>query len=193
MRVFRVRRHFLYLAIGSVVPFALLADLTPTWLTDWSVFYPSVGIVHAMALMLALNQRGDWPRRILFVVVTAVISGAVPFIALGIGNIAWPPLGFFGAFAAGSAIGALLYWILLRFLWIPKLDVESARFTVGTCTVASLASLILATVINGFGARRTLLSDALPTLAWWFAFSASIFLRVSALHAVRGRAAHEMA
>jgi len=48
--------------------------------------------------------------------------------------------------------------------------------TVGFCAVVSPLAIFAAAAFKGFGASESLIAELIPTVAWWFAFSSSLFL-----------------
>jgi hypothetical protein len=171
-------RHFAFLALAAALLVADLPVLLPLWV-DRFLFFPMLyGMLHATAVVSALNAGGMWLKRVLFVILAAGLSGVVPYFGLysakllGLSDSA----AYFGAFALGSAGGAASYWFLIRFFWIPGLLLRSVAHTVLICVAATLISLLLAVLLTGFGRSDSLVADVLPTVAWWLAFSLSLWL-----------------
>jgi hypothetical protein len=170
-------RHFAFLTLATVLLLADLPEPLPVWVNRLLFFPMLYGMLHAGALVSALNANGLWLKRGLFVALAAGLSGVVPYFGLfstkllGLSDSA----AYFGAFALGSAGGAASYWFLIRFFWIPGLPLRSVAHTVLVCVAATSISLLLAVLLTGFGRSASSVADALPTIAWWLAFSLSLW------------------
>ncbi|MGB5131605.1 MAG: hypothetical protein WBO00_03255, partial [Steroidobacteraceae bacterium] len=99
--------HFGLLAVAVLVLIGLLPLSLPLWPDRISFLSMLYGLLHGCAVVLALNHKGMWLRRVTFVVLAGGLSIAVPYAAL----FATPVLGLrddaalVAAFAVGSALG----------------------------------------------------------------------------------------
>jgi hypothetical protein len=141
-------------------------------------YFASVGLLHATALVLSLRVTGHLFRRLVFVLIATVLSIAAPLIGAAVVALAGlqNEVGFFSMLVAASAAGACAYWFLVRIFWLRSLAVSSLVRTVCLCAAATLTSFIVASILTGQGARVNPISDDLPTIFWWGAFSGSLFL-----------------
>ena len=169
-------RHFAYLAIAVVALVLVESSSLTLWLDRFRSSYALFGALHALALVAAL-RAGSIGRRIIFVVVTGALSASVPYAGIALPSALGLDGGFafFGAFAFGSAIGALGYWMLVRAFWLPNMDLSDALFSVSLCVGATALGLFLSAVLSGFGAHHSALTDAPLTVLWWYAFSYSLW------------------
>lgn len=170
------RRHFgcLFLAVGllSLAPHFGVVD---PFVTYWAL----VGFLHAVAVVVSLRATSPLRYRLLFIFGATVFSVATPYGGMTFANWvgaerlsqAWWLL----SYSAGSAIGAVSYWALVRGWFIPNLTRHSLMRTVVFCVSATLLALGAQELIGRFGDPDQLPLD-LPTICWWTAFSTSLFL-----------------
>lgn len=176
MGILNYPRHFLLLGCCSVV--LVLALLLPSPLVDRVYFlFGLSGALHAFAVVMTLQSKASVLWRFGFVAVAAALSigapfGALPLIDLfrAIFILDAATIVFLGL-ALTSAIGAVFYWLLIRFLWARSLPARSLVLTVGSCVFAAVfASLAIGVV------QSVLLHDALLPMFWWFTFSTSLWI-----------------
>ena len=176
MPVLAYRRHFGYLFVAAIV-LAVAPDAIPAWLDRFLTINALYGLLHAIAVVLALNLVDKWPKRMSFVAMTAVLSATVPLFAIYSTNLLGVnDASFIAAFAIGSAAGAASYWLLVRAFWMSELSASSLLLTIFLCVAATMLSLVGSTLLSGFGARDSAVAGLLPTISWWVAFSSSLWL-----------------
>jgi hypothetical protein len=143
----------------------------------WNTYFGLVSLLHSTSLVLSLRSAASYKRQLAFVLITTILSIGVPYVGLtftsllGLTN----DVGFYSALGIGSAGGAFAYWILIRGFWIPYLPFWSMAQTVSLCVAATLNSFLIAAMLTGFGRSPNRLSDKVPTIFWWVAFSFSLF------------------
>jgi hypothetical protein len=172
------RPHFVYLVAAAAVLALLCVWPLPLWVDRFDFFLATYGVLHATALALALNRVGAHIRRIIFVVLTGLLSIAAPWFGLVCARALrlTDSTVLTGAFALTSAAGAASYWLLIRTTWIPRLSFYSLGTTVVLCTCATVISVLGASALTGYGASPSLGADLIPTVAWWFTFSWSLWI-----------------
>jgi hypothetical protein len=167
MRILDYPRHFLLLG-GGAMALAGMTRLPSLFAGRLLLLFGVVGALHAMAVVLGLRSRPSWPACLGFVAAAAGASIAAPLGALALAGLVKLDVGavVFLSLAPTSAVGAVLYWLLLRGWWAQFLTSRSLLVTVAACVAATL---ITALAIGLMPLPRDLL---LPVL-WWLAFSAS--------------------
>jgi hypothetical protein len=180
MKTMDYQRHFaVLLAAALVIGFS--GNLpTPTWISRSAFFFGLMGALHALAVVAASTQRAELLRSIVFVGVTSALSVAAPILGSILASAAGDvgEFGFFLAVILASAIGASTYWFLIRWSWIRDLSYKSLGFTVAVCALTTPAAFLAAAALTDFGRGQgapRLIADALPTVAWWCAFSISLY------------------
>jgi hypothetical protein len=202
IKAIRYGLHFAFLT-AAVVVFLLAQDLALGERSLGFDFfrYGLMGALHATCIVLSLSDsRATHPiiafplYALVFITLTTIWSAFTPIMGLW-GSIAWYPfddllrrydLFFLKIVLTGSAIGALGYWLLVRWFWIRSLRRIDLLKTVTLC-----ASATLLVGIYGYAAPSGLtltrpkffghlfdwgrFFDPLPTIAWWFAFSISVY------------------
>jgi hypothetical protein len=171
------RHHFAYLAVATVVLGLALRVGRPTAM-DPSIFIALDGLLYAAALVLALNKPAPFFKRLAFILISAALSGAMPFFGIYLAGF----VGFGGLFMAialASAAGATAYWLLVRAFWVRGLRGLSLVQSAAICVSASLMSLLAASAVTGFGKSPSWVADTFPTVGWWLAFSLSLYLAES--------------
>jgi hypothetical protein len=194
MGILNYPRHFLLLGCCSMT--LVLALLLPSPPVDR--FYYLLGLsgaLHAFAVVMSLQSKPPVLWRFGFVAGAAALSIAAPFGALplidlfsAIFRLDAATIVFLGL-ALTSAIGAVFYWLLVRFLWARSLPARSLILAVGSCAFAtvfaSLAigvaqSVLLRNALFAWLAigvvQSVLLHDALLPMFWWLAFSTSLWI-----------------
>jgi hypothetical protein len=182
MKAIRYKLHFATLTVAVVV-FLLAKDLALTyWISNFDFFhYGLMGTLHATCIVVSLRDR-KVARPIIalcFIALATVWSAATPILGLW-GSIFWAPfsdflrrnhLGALSIFLTGSTIGASGYWLLVRQFWLKSLRRSDWLRTVALCVVATSLSAVAVNVLNP---NIDILSPII-TIAWWFAFSISLY------------------
>jgi hypothetical protein len=182
MKAIRYKLHFATLTVAAVV-FLLAKDLAlPYWISNFNFFhYGLMGALHATCIVVSLRDR-KVARPIIaacFITLATVWSAATPILGLW-GSIFWAPfddflrrnqLGTLAMFLTGSAIGASGYWLLVRQFWLKSLRRADWLRTVALCLVATSLSAVALDVLHP---SIDILSPII-TIAWWFAFSISLY------------------
>jgi len=195
MKAIRYGLHFTTLALGGVI-FWLVKDIQlPYWISNFDVFrYSLMGALHATSIVVSLRDRRTTHRNIAFpihalgfIALATVLSASTPFMGLW-GSIVWVPfadilrenhLGIDAIYLTGSAIGASGYWVLVRLFWLKSLWWADWLRTVALCVTATLLAGLGLNLFDGY-VRGVPKFDAdiispILTLAWWFAFSISLY------------------
>lgn len=192
MTVIEYRRHFLGLlpAIIVTLPALLtLGDKLPTGNARDLFLLGIGGTLHALAVVVSLRKGvAALGRGLLFLVLATVACMVVPFVgAFAVALIPYPPSGdwkMLFALFAGSASGAASYWLLVRGFWVRSLPGWSLILTMVLCGTATVVSFQIAgrtawsstlpPALSHF--TRSYLSDSIPTIAWWVAFSLALYI-----------------
>jgi hypothetical protein len=181
MKAIRYKLHFATLTVAVLV-FLLAKDLAlPYWISTFDFFhYGLMGALHATCIVVSLRDRKvARPIALYFITLATVWSAATPILGLW-GSIVWAPfsdvlrrnhLGALMIFLTGSAIGASGYWLIVRQFWLKSLRWTDWLRTMGLCVAATLLSAVALDVLNP---SVDILSPII-TIAWWFAFSISLY------------------
>jgi hypothetical protein len=176
--VLSYRRHFvalLVVAVALILLFDATAAAAP--IARFDLYFACVGLLHALAVILALTGDTYWVRRVVFLAIAMILSVGAPYaglLASGVLPLANDTVKFFAIYALASASGALAYWVVIRTLWLPHLTLSSVALTISWCVAATMLSLVVGVLGSGFGSRPDAVPRDLPTLAWWIAFSLSL-------------------
>jgi hypothetical protein len=195
MKVIRYGLHFATLTVAAVV-FWLAKDLyLPYWISNFDFFhYALMGALHATCIVVSLrDHRATHPiiafpiYALCFIMLVTILSAATPFLGLW-GSIVWVPLadilrekhlGVDAIFLTGSAIGASGYWLLVRLFWLKSLRRADWLRTVSLCVTATLLAGLGFDMFDGYvrGVAKLNADIISPilTVAWWFAFSISLY------------------
>jgi hypothetical protein len=173
MAVLNYPRHFVLL-VGATAVLAFGLSVQPVWAPAPDrlfVLFGLSGALHAVAVVLALQEDAAWLSRAGFVVAATVLSIAAPLGGLGLAallqlNMA---LTVFVALALASGFGAVSYWLLVRRLWAPFLSRGSLIMTIAACEVAMLITALATTVVP-------IPRDPLAPVLWWLGFSVSLYI-----------------
>ena len=182
MKAIRYELHFATLTVAVVV-FLLARDLyLPYWISNFDFFhYGLMGALHATCIVVSLRDR-KVARPIIafcFITLATVWSAATPILGLW-GSIFWVPfadclrrhqLGALSIVLTGSAIGASGYWLLVRQFWLKSLRRADWLRTVALCVAATSFSAVALDVLN----PSVKSASPIITIAWWFAFSISLY------------------
>jgi hypothetical protein len=195
MKAIRYGVHFPALTVAAVI-FWLARDVhLPYRISNFDFFqYALMGALHATCIVVSLRDHsathriGAFPIQALcFVMLATILSAATPILGLW-GSIVWAPLadilrekhlGGYAIFLTGSAIGASGYWLLVRLFWLKSLRRVDWLRTVSLCVTATF--LVGFTVpmfggyVHGVAKLNADLISPILTVAWWFAFSISLY------------------
>jgi hypothetical protein len=195
MKAIRYGLHFATLTVAAVI-FWLAKDLyLPYWIANFDFFhYALMGVLHATCIVVSLRDRRA-PHPIIafpiyalcFIMLATILSAATPILGLW-GAIVWAPLGDIlrekhlgglSIFLTGSAIGASGYWLLVRLFWLKSLRWADWLRTVWFCVTATLVAELALGMFDGYvrGVAKLNADIVSPvlTVAWWFAFSISLY------------------
>jgi len=153
-----------------------------------------MGALHATSIVISLRDRRTrrpiiaFPIYALgFITLATVLSAWTPFIGL-LGSIVWFPFGAIlreghlggdAIYLTGSAIGASGYWLLVRLFRLKSLRPADWLRIVALCATATLVAGLALHALDGYvrGVARLNADVISPILiiAWWFAFSISLY------------------
>lgn len=184
MKAIRYKVHFPILALAAIIYWLLQNVDFAVRAFGLNVFdYLLMGALHSASIVVSLRtRRASYPITApSFVVLAAAWSAATPILALS-SLVVWGPLmekafrvkglSVVFAFLVGSAIGSAGYWLLVRLFWLKALRRADCFRTVALCVAATLVS-------NGVGMLDQLgdsgFTSTLFTVAWWLAFSGSLY------------------
>jgi hypothetical protein len=211
MRSIRYSRHFSLLLVAAFILWLAKDVHFPVWFSNFNSFhYGLMGVLYATALVVSLRDRkANRPiSAFCFIALAAVWSAATPILGLW-GSIVWTPIywtplaeilgssgfGFILIYVTGSAIGAAGYWLLVRLFWLKSLRRADCLRAVALCVVATVLSFAVAQLLPQ-GLDRTHsadLTDLILTVAWWFAFSLSLYWSEISGHVSKSAEAMESA
>jgi hypothetical protein len=193
MKAIRYGLHFATLTVAAFI-FWLAKDLyLPYWISNFDFFhYALMGALHATCIVVSLRDHSvtnlTFPIYALcFIMLVTILSAATPILGLW-GSIVWAPLydilrekhlGHYSIFLTGSAIGASGYWLLVRLFWLKSLRWTDWLRTVSLCVTATLLAVLALGMFDGYvrGVAKLNADIISPilTVAWWFAFSISLY------------------
>jgi hypothetical protein len=195
MTVIRYGVHFATLTVAAVT-FWLAKDLyLPYWISNFDFFhYALMGALHAGCIVISLRvHRVTHPiiafpiYVVFFVMLATLLSAVTPVLGLW-GSIVWAPLGdvlrenhlgTYAIFLSGSAIGASGYWLLMRLFWLKSLRwgdwLRTALLCVAATCLAGLALDMFGGYVHGVADLNGDIVSPILTVAWWFAFSISLY------------------
>ena len=185
MRRIRYERHFPALILaGIILWFVLIFDTFPTGIDRLGFYFGLIGALHATSLVISLRDRRGAAAKIAFLALAAILSVVTPFSMI---VPAWMTshltmLGesgrFFLSLSLASAFGASGYWLLVKLFWWKSLKMVDLVMTVAMCASATCLSWVGAGMLmpGPCPPCRADLRDVLPTVAWWAAFSLSLYL-----------------
>jgi hypothetical protein len=88
-------------------------------------------------------------------------------------------LGGYPIFLTGSAIGASGYWLLIRLFWLKSLRradwLRTTLLCVAATSLAGLALSMFGGYVRGVANLNADIISPTLTVAWWFAFSISLY------------------
>jgi hypothetical protein len=171
MTILNYPRHFVLL-IGATAVLALGLSVQPVWAPAPDrlvVLFGLSGALHAVAVVLALQEDAPWMSRVGFVVAATVLSIAAPLGGLGLAALLQlnMVLTVFVALALASAFGATSYWLLVRRVWAPFLSRGSLILTIAACELAMIITALATTLVP-------VPRDPLAPALWWLGFSGSL-------------------
>lgn len=195
MKVIRYGLHFATLTVAAVI-FWLAKDLyLPYWISNFDFFhYALMGALHATCIVVSLRvHRATHPviafpvYALCFIMLVTILSAVTPILGLW-GSIVWTPfenvlvekhLGDYAIFLTGSAIGASGYWLLVHLFWLKSLRRVDWLRTVSLCVTATLLAALALGMFDGYVRDVARLNadiiSPILTVAWWFAFSISLY------------------
>lgn len=195
------RRHFLILSLAVVLLYLsgkTLDHIPVGEIRDFAIL-GLPGALHAGSVLLSLRRTPNIARSVFFVALAACFN----FGAIFSGLIALPLFPFVPAIVsllpqlreigdstpgdsvrvlfyviAASACGSLAYWFVVRAFWMKRLRYRDLFRTLTLCVTATILAFIGGAVLGSspayFNSTRSV-RDILPTVMWWFAFSASLW------------------
>lgn len=188
MRAIRYGLHFQLLIVAVLMFWIAEGVNLPVRVSNFDFFhFALMGLFHAMAVVVSLRDRKAAHPIIAFCFITlaAFWSAATPILGFW-GSIVWNPITHFlpprefnliFILLTGSAIGSAGYWLLVRLFWLKSLGRADLLRTVALCVTATLLSFVTLEMLprsldRGHHPNITFL---IPTAAWWFAFSISLY------------------
>ena len=173
MTILDYPRHFVLL-VGATAALALALTMQAPWSPVENrllVIFGLSGVLHALAVVLALRADAPWSSRVWFVAAAAVVSIAAALGGLGLAGMLHLNLTLtvLLGLAFTSALGAAWYWLLVRRFWAPFLSRQSLLLTIGAC----LAATLIAALAGGADHVRR---DPLLSALWWVGFSLSLYV-----------------
>jgi len=195
MKAIRYGVHFTALILAALV-FWFAKDLAfGDRLFNFRFFhFGLMGALHSTSIVVSLRDRRAthpiiaFPIYALgFITLATVLSAWTPFMGLW-GSMVWAPfddilrrynLGGDSIYLTGSAIGASGYWLLVRQFWLKSLRRADWLRTVALCVTATLLAGLALDMSDGYvrGVPKLNVDIISPilTVAWWFAFSISLY------------------
>lgn len=193
--------HFPILAVAALVFWFWLTKRRyhPYWFGFDAVdfHFGLMGALHATCVVVSLRVRKAAHLLIAlwFVPLAAVLSAWTPTLG-SLASVVWLPIlelirmlktsphsGLGGTLllVTGSAVGASGYWLLVRLFWLKSLRRTDLLRTVALCVAATLLAWVFAEALDAkkariYGLHEGEVFDLLLTVAWWFAFSISLYL-----------------
>lgn len=195
------RRHFLTLSLAVVLLYlsGKALDRIPVGEIRDLAILGLPGALHAGSVLLSLRRTPNVARSAFFVALAAcfnfgaIFSGLIalplfPLVPVIVRLV--PQLRDIGDSTPGdsarvlfyviaaSACGSLAYWLAVRAFWMKQLRYRDLFRTLTLCVIATILAFIGLAVLGSspayFESTRTV-RDILPTVMWWFAFSASLW------------------
>lgn len=196
MRAINYKRHFqlLILAVAALYLSGPIFDrYIPAGDARFYSYFALIGALHATCLIVSLEHAASAVLKVAFVALAAVLS-VLTIILMFAMPAPWDGLRFFLVLTLGSALGASAYWLVVRQCWLRSLRFRDFIRTITLCPAATLAAWCVmglvawvATMFTPSGlAPDSPISDVnglMPTIAWWLAFSGSIFWSEARRHA----------
>jgi len=176
MSIVNYRRHFILLLVAAASLF-FLVDLMEV--VGGLFYFAFIGLLHALALVVALRVTPSLKRSLTFLIVATALSMGVPFtlfvsgMVLDLLKVRNNDASLASGYGVASAAGAFAYWLVIRTFWLPHLPFLSAARSVGLCLVGTLVSLLVLAAAPELGHGLSLFPD-LPTYFWWVSFSSSL-------------------
>lgn len=185
------RRHFLTLIPAAICFWVITRD--PVFSRSgfhFFLYFGSMGTLHATSLVVSLRERNGVTigKACIFVTLVSALSILVFFSPLLFSSLlALLPRDnprFFAGLALASVVGASGYWLLLRWFWLKSRSYVNLITTSAVCGVATLVSWTASGDLAFLGD----IAGLVPTLAWWAAFSLSLYFGD-----IRGQASRRLA
>jgi hypothetical protein len=135
------------------------------------VSFALYGLLHALALVLALRARQAIWRRCLFIVIAASLSVMTLRFGLFGRQLSGAPPGIVGLYSLlglAAAIGAVAYGILIRLFGMYALTAASLAAIAVGCVLAAFVALFTVSHFHFFGPWWL-------AVLWWYAFSGALW------------------
>jgi len=195
MTVIRYGLHFATLTVAAVTLWLAKDLYLPYCISNFDLFhYALMGALHAACIVISLRvHKVTHPiiafpiHALFFVMLATLISAVTPVLGLW-GSIVWAPLGdilrenHLGTnviLLTGSAIGASGYWLLVRLFWLRCLRwadwLRTASLCVAATCLAGLALDMFGGDVHGVASLNGDIVSPTLTVAWWLAFSISLY------------------
>ena len=191
MRAIRYSLHFSLLAVAGLILWPAKDLELPASIDGFrSAHFGLIGLLHASAVVASLRDRKAAlsVTSLCFIGLAAAWSIATPMVVLWTSFVLYPVHWFIPRSTSfslvlllyGSAVGSSGYWLLVRRFWIRSLRRVDLLKTLVLCVAATLLVTIPAEAIYArVDLRRPELwndgSEVLLTVAWWCAFSLSLY------------------
>lgn len=169
----RFDRHFVFLLIACV---GVIAGWRLSQAFGFSKLpvIPKLalyGALHATTLVLAIGGPSLLRLRSVFVLIASGFSVLALYAGIQIAR--WMGLfnsqhAFVAAFAVTSAVGAVLYGLLIRWTWLRQFSVLGILTIAASCVVTTLVTAHMA-------AGSPWLAEGL-SVVWWLTFSSGLYL-----------------
>jgi hypothetical protein len=187
MQGIRYRLHFLILIPAAVLLWFVsrVGDALPDRGSDGFLSLAAMGALHASSLVISLrDRRVVTPGKVIIFIslvgVLSVVAVFSPWLLI-------PFLKVFGQspmhgqsktlmtfviLAFASAFGASGYWLLVRLFWLKSRTFVNLITTIALCSATTVVSFLDG---GSLTVRSRDIGDLVPTLAWWVAFSFSLY------------------
>lgn len=179
MTTIRYGRHFLALIVAGEGLWLALNRWHPD-IGRFALF----GALHSLSLVISLRRRRSLTSCAIFITLATILSSlSISMTLLFPGPFALmsffaEPLSEFAAYlvyANGSSVGAMVYWLLVRYFWLTFLKPVDLLRTVTLCVLATSGALLLMSSTGLLDSEKREVTDLVLTAAWWTAFSGSLY------------------
>jgi hypothetical protein len=194
MKTIRYGLNFSLLLVGAAIFWlARNADLPAAIINLRVIHFGLMGALHAASLMISVRDRKTVRpiSALSFIGLATIWSAATPILSLW-GSLVWGPIlnnlpareynPVLLLLLTGSMIGSSGYWVLVRLFLLRSLGYADWVKTVALCVVGtslSFAVFYLPPPTNSV-VQNSEIFGLIQTMAWWFAFSISLFWSESA-------------
>lgn len=175
--------HFvaLVLAVGVIIALTALELLGSGPLPAFAAY----GALHAICVLIGMRHPQGVLKMLLFVLAAATLNMCVVYLGMLAFKLAAALPGGFKLYVplgACALFGALLYGLLLSFLWFPRLRPRRIAQIAIACLLASQLAVFATTFQIDFGQWWFV-------TVWWFTFSMGLWLADRRAH-VLGAQSH---